>query len=164
MKLLTNQPNPAQPTPNTITKLTHHHSRRSTSPAWPTTTTDDYTAPGSTPPATPTTSTPTSPACWPAHQSPAPKNSPSTITTSSDSAVSGNTTASSTSPQSRVASLSTATPTLRGATHDDESDPDDAFQEAYLGHYASITDYAEQFADDLGYTQELEKLPEYVQQ
>lgn len=49
-------------------------------------------------------------------------------------------------------------------TRDDDSDPADSFREAYLGHYASITDYAEQFADDLGYTQELEKLPEYVQQ
>lgn len=48
-------------------------------------------------------------------------------------------------------------------TRDDDSDPDDAFHEAYLGHYASITDYAEQFADDLGYTRELEKLPEFVQ-
>lgn len=35
-----------------------------------------------------------------------------------------------------------------------------AFHEAYLGHYNSITDYAEQLADDLGFTDELAKLPE----
>jgi antirestriction protein len=39
----------------------------------------------------------------------------------------------------------------------------DSFQEAYLGHYDSVTDYVEQMADDLGYTRELEKLPEHLQ-
>ncbi|ACY20714.1 Antirestriction ArdA family protein [Gordonia bronchialis DSM 43247] len=49
----------------------------------------------------------------------------------------------------------------------DDIDPDseaDAFNEDYLGHYGSVTDYAEQMADDLGYIAELAKLPEYVQQ
>lgn len=40
----------------------------------------------------------------------------------------------------------------------------DAFHEAFLGHYDSITAYAEQMADDLGYTHELAQLPEYLQQ
>ena len=51
--------------------------------------------------------------------------------------------------------------------HLDTIDPDseaEAFHEAYLGHYASLADYAEQMADDLGYTAELAKLPEHVQQ
>jgi antirestriction protein len=39
----------------------------------------------------------------------------------------------------------------------------DSFQEAYLGHYDSVTDYVEQMAGDLGYTRELEKLPEHLQ-
>lgn len=39
----------------------------------------------------------------------------------------------------------------------------DSFQEAYLGHYDSVADYVEQMADDLGYTQELEKIPEHLQ-
>jgi antirestriction protein len=39
----------------------------------------------------------------------------------------------------------------------------DSFQEAYLGHHESVTDYVEQMADDLGYTGELEKLPEHLQ-
>ena len=36
----------------------------------------------------------------------------------------------------------------------------DDFTEAYLGHYDSVQDYAEQLVDDLGYTAELAKLPE----
>ncbi|MCX2932301.1 antirestriction protein ArdA [Mycobacterium sp. CVI_P3] len=39
----------------------------------------------------------------------------------------------------------------------------DSFHEAYLGHYHSVQDYVEQMADDLGYTQELDKLPEHLQ-
>lgn len=38
----------------------------------------------------------------------------------------------------------------------------DAFHGAYLGHYDSVTDYVEQMADDLGYEQELDKLPEHL--
>nr|CRL76759.1 antirestriction protein [Mycolicibacterium malmesburyense] len=36
----------------------------------------------------------------------------------------------------------------------------DDFTEAYLGHYDSVQDYADQLIDDLGYTDELAKLPE----
>jgi antirestriction protein len=39
----------------------------------------------------------------------------------------------------------------------------DSFQEAYLGHYDSVTGYVEQMADELGYTEELAKLPEHLQ-
>jgi antirestriction protein len=39
----------------------------------------------------------------------------------------------------------------------------DSFQESYLGHYDSVQDYVEQMADDLGYTEELAKLPEHLQ-
>jgi antirestriction protein len=39
----------------------------------------------------------------------------------------------------------------------------DSFHEAYLGHNDSVTDYVEQMADDLGYPQELAKLPEHLQ-
>lgn len=39
----------------------------------------------------------------------------------------------------------------------------DSFHEAYLGHYASVEDYVEQMADDLGYPEELAKLPEHLQ-
>lgn len=39
----------------------------------------------------------------------------------------------------------------------------EGFHEAYLGHYDSVVDYVEQMADDLGYTRELEKLPEHLQ-
>ena len=39
----------------------------------------------------------------------------------------------------------------------------DDFTEAYLGHYDSVQDYAEQLVDDLGYTAELAKLPESLQ-
>ncbi|MDG5769989.1 antirestriction protein ArdA [Mycolicibacterium fortuitum] len=38
----------------------------------------------------------------------------------------------------------------------------DAFHESFLGHYDSVTDYVEQMADNLGYEQELDKLPEHV--
>lgn len=38
----------------------------------------------------------------------------------------------------------------------------DAFHESYLGHYDSATDYVEQMAEDLGYNQELDKLPEHL--
>lgn len=38
----------------------------------------------------------------------------------------------------------------------------DGFREAYLGHYDSVTEYVEQLADDLGYTHELDKLPEHL--
>jgi antirestriction protein len=37
------------------------------------------------------------------------------------------------------------------------------FAEAYLGHYDSVQDYVDQVVDDLGYTQELAKLPESLQ-
>lgn len=36
----------------------------------------------------------------------------------------------------------------------------DDFTEAYVGQYDSVQDYAEQLIDDLGYTDELAKLPE----
>lgn len=39
----------------------------------------------------------------------------------------------------------------------------DNFSDAYLGHYESVAAYAEQLADDLGYTDELAKLPESLQ-
>ena len=45
---------------------------------------------------------------------------------------------------------------------EDASFDTDAFHEAYLGHYDSVTDYVEQMADDLGYEQKLDKLPEYL--
>lgn len=38
----------------------------------------------------------------------------------------------------------------------------ESFQDAYLGHYDSLEDYVEQMADDLGYTRELNKLPEHL--
>jgi len=38
----------------------------------------------------------------------------------------------------------------------------DSFQEAYLGHYDSTTDYVEHMADDLGYEEELDKLSEHL--
>lgn len=39
----------------------------------------------------------------------------------------------------------------------------DDFTEAYLGHYDSVEDYVDQLVDDLGYDQELAKLPESLQ-
>lgn len=39
----------------------------------------------------------------------------------------------------------------------------DSFHEAYLGHYDSVEAYVEQLADDLGYTDELAKLPDHLQ-
>jgi antirestriction protein len=49
--------------------------------------------------------------------------------------------------------------------HDHKGDPDrlDDFAEAYLGHHDSVQDYADQLMDDLGYTDELAKLPESLQ-
>ncbi|WP_018599349.1 antirestriction protein ArdA [Mycobacterium sp. 155] len=38
----------------------------------------------------------------------------------------------------------------------------DAFHETYLGHFDSVTEYAEQMADDHGYEEELDKLPEHL--
>lgn len=38
----------------------------------------------------------------------------------------------------------------------------DNFRESYLGHYDSIEDYVEQMADDLGYTKELDKIPDHL--
>ncbi|MDX1870719.1 antirestriction protein ArdA [Mycolicibacterium sp. 120266] len=38
----------------------------------------------------------------------------------------------------------------------------DAFQEAYLGHYDTVTDYVEHMAESLGYETELDKLPEHL--
>lgn len=38
----------------------------------------------------------------------------------------------------------------------------DDFSEAYLGHFDSLTDYADHLLDDLGYTNELSLLPESV--
>ena len=40
----------------------------------------------------------------------------------------------------------------------------DSFRESYLGHYDSVIGYVEQMADDLGYEQELDKLPEHIRQ
>lgn len=45
----------------------------------------------------------------------------------------------------------------------DEPERWDEFAEAYLGHHNSITEYVEEMADDLGYAQELAKLPESLQ-
>lgn len=39
----------------------------------------------------------------------------------------------------------------------------DSFHEAYLGHYDSVLDYVEQMGEDLGYEDELAKLPEHLQ-
>jgi antirestriction protein len=39
----------------------------------------------------------------------------------------------------------------------------DDFEQAYIGHYDSVQDFVEQSADDLGYTEELAKLPESLQ-
>lgn len=47
--------------------------------------------------------------------------------------------------------------------HDDEPDRWDEFAEAYMGHYDSVQTYVDQMADDLGYTDELAKLPESLQ-
>lgn len=47
--------------------------------------------------------------------------------------------------------------------HDGDSEYLDNFEEAYLGHYDSAQAFAEQMADDLGYTDELAKLPESLQ-
>jgi antirestriction protein len=46
-----------------------------------------------------------------------------------------------------------------------ESEPErfNDFTEAYLGHYDSLQDYVDQMADDLGYIDELAKLPEHLQ-
>jgi antirestriction protein len=44
--------------------------------------------------------------------------------------------------------------------HEGYPDRWDDFTEAYLGHYDSIQDYVDEFVDDLGYTEELAKLPE----
>lgn len=40
----------------------------------------------------------------------------------------------------------------------------ETFREAYLGHYDSVTAYVEQLADELGYGQELDNLPEHLRQ
>lgn len=47
--------------------------------------------------------------------------------------------------------------------HDGAPDRLDDFSDAYLGQYASAQAFAEQMADDLGYTDELAKLPESLQ-
>jgi antirestriction protein len=39
----------------------------------------------------------------------------------------------------------------------------DSFHEAYLGHYDSVAEYVERMGDELGYTEELAKLPEHLQ-
>lgn len=39
----------------------------------------------------------------------------------------------------------------------------DKFNDAYLGHYDSVQAYVEEMADDLGYTEELARLPESLQ-
>lgn len=47
--------------------------------------------------------------------------------------------------------------------HEGSPDRFDDFTDVYIGHYASLQAYAEQLADDLGYTQELARLPEAIQ-
>jgi antirestriction protein len=47
--------------------------------------------------------------------------------------------------------------------HEDDPDRWGDFREAYLGHYDSVQDYVDQLIDDLGYTEELAKLPESLQ-
>lgn len=46
-----------------------------------------------------------------------------------------------------------------------EKDPGswDDFSEAYLGHYNSVQDYADRLADELGYAEQLDKVPESLQ-
>lgn len=46
-----------------------------------------------------------------------------------------------------------------------ESEPErfNDFTEAYLGHYDSLQDYVDQMANDIGYIDELAKLPEHLQ-
>jgi antirestriction protein len=44
--------------------------------------------------------------------------------------------------------------------HEGATERFDDFTEAYLGQYDSVHDYVDQLADDLGYTDELAKLPE----
>ena len=39
----------------------------------------------------------------------------------------------------------------------------DGFRNDYLGHYHSVTEYVEQMADDLGYTNELARLSQHLQ-
>lgn len=48
--------------------------------------------------------------------------------------------------------------------HEDNPDRYDDFSQAYLGHYESLQAYAEQFADDVGYAEQLAALPESMQQ
>ncbi|WP_421874701.1 antirestriction protein ArdA [Mycolicibacterium wolinskyi] len=45
---------------------------------------------------------------------------------------------------------------------DDTGADDASFHESYLGHYDSITAYVEQMVGDLGYEEELDKLPEHL--
>lgn len=48
---------------------------------------------------------------------------------------------------------------LCGDDHDRLHD----FADAYLGHFASVQEYVDDMADDLGYPDELAKLPDYLQ-
>jgi antirestriction protein len=50
------------------------------------------------------------------------------------------------------------------AAHRDVNDEQlsETFDQAYLGRYASLAEYAEQLADDLGWAQELDALPDYL--
>ena len=160
-----NENEPNQQEASKLTKQNRSPHRPSTSPAWPTTTTASCTAPGSTPPATRRTSRPTSTPCWPSRREPAPKNAPSTTTTSSGRAGSTNTT-----PIDLVARIARGIAEhgyafRRLGSTSMKADPDrlDDFPEAYLGHYDSVQDYADQITDDLGYTDELAKLPESLQ-
>jgi antirestriction protein len=45
----------------------------------------------------------------------------------------------------------------------DDAERFDDFADAYLGHYRSLQAYVDEMADDLGYTEELAKLPESLQ-
>lgn len=48
--------------------------------------------------------------------------------------------------------------------HESDLDRLDDFHEAYRGHFDSLKSYAEQIADDLGYYDEVAKLPDSLQQ
>jgi len=47
--------------------------------------------------------------------------------------------------------------------HEGYVDLRDDFTEAYLGHYNSVQDYVDRLADELGYAEQLDKVPESLQ-
>jgi hypothetical protein len=77
------------------------------------------------------------------------------------------------SGQSRTATTSSARTSVAvpRSSREDDTRPAGQHREtlhdsggsSYLGHYDSVQDYADQLMDDLGYTDELAKLPESLQ-